>query len=88
MTLDTPARRSRQVTPATPWRNPTQLERPCFLLCFPFCYSTQVPNNLWMEDLPSDSRQPARHEGQPASQGQVRSREYAGIYQPNQRRIR
>src|SRR6266487_3050075 len=57
MTLDTPARRSRQVTPAAPWRSPTQLERPSFLLCFPFCYSTRVPNNVWMEDL-ADSRQP------------------------------
>ena len=52
MTLETRTSRLPHVAPAAPWRNPSQLERPCFLLCFPFCYSTQIPNNLWMEDLP------------------------------------
>ena len=42
--------------PATvaPWENPTQLERPAFLLNFPFSFSTQCPNNPWMQDLPDD----------------------------------
>ena len=46
--------------PATvpPWLNPTQLERPAFVLNFPFSFSTQCPNNPWMEDLPPDRRQP------------------------------
>jgi len=57
MTLETRTPAQLQVAPA-PWQNPSELERPCFLLCFPFCYSTQIPNNLWMEDLPPDSRQP------------------------------
>ncbi|MFZ6047022.1 hypothetical protein ACFW0H_12950 [Pseudomonas sp. CR3202] len=35
----------------SPWRNPTQLERPCFLLNFPFSYSTQEANNCWMTEL-------------------------------------
>ena len=41
-----------------PWRNPTQLERPAFLLNFPFSYSTERPNNPWMQDLSTDRRQP------------------------------
>lgn len=44
--------------PLSPWRNPTQLEHPSFLLCFPFSYSTDVPNNPWMKDLADDRRQP------------------------------
>ena len=28
--------------PAPPWLNPTQLDRPSFLLSFPFSYSTRV----------------------------------------------
>jgi len=43
---------------AAPWANPTQLERPAFLLNFPFSFSTQCPNNPWMQDLPDDRRQP------------------------------
>jgi len=31
--------------------NPTQLQRPAFLMNFPFSLSTEVPNNSWMEDL-------------------------------------
>ena len=45
-------------TPLSPWRNPTQLEHPSFLLCFPFSYSTEVPNNPWMTDLDDNRRQP------------------------------
>jgi N-dimethylarginine dimethylaminohydrolase len=45
-------------TAVSPWRNPTQLERPALLLNFPFSYSTGAPNNAWMQDLPSDQRQP------------------------------
>lgn len=41
-----------------PWLNPTQLERPSFLLNFPFSFSTQVANNAWMQDVPPDERQP------------------------------
>ena len=44
--------------PLSPWRNPTQLEHPSFLVCFPFSYSTEVPNNPWMKDLDDDGRQP------------------------------
>jgi|SRR5436309_6565911 len=43
---------------APPWLNPTQLERPSFLLNFPFSYSTGVANNPWMQDLPPERRQP------------------------------
>jgi N-dimethylarginine dimethylaminohydrolase len=51
-------RRLPKPTTAVPWENPTQLERPAFLLNFPFSFSTQCPNNPWMEDLPADRRQP------------------------------
>src|SRR3989449_6115712 len=44
--------------PASPWLNPTQLERPSFLLSFPFSYSTRVANNPWMQDLPPQRRRP------------------------------
>lgn len=42
----------------SPWRNPTQLERPSFLLNFPFSLSTEVANNAWMQDLPPEGRDP------------------------------
>jgi len=42
----------------SPWRNPTQLERPSYLLSFPFSLSTAVANNPWMDDLPPAQRQP------------------------------
>ena len=38
--------------------NPTQLASPAFLLAVPFSLSTEVANNPWMEDLPSDRRGP------------------------------
>ena len=38
--------------------NPTRLERPAFVLGFPFCYSTRTANNPWMEDLPPEKRAP------------------------------
>jgi len=46
--------------PATdsPWVNPTQLDRPAFLMNFPFSYATSSPNNLWMTDLAPDKREP------------------------------
>jgi N-dimethylarginine dimethylaminohydrolase len=47
-----------QPAPAAPWVNPTQLERPAFLLNFPFSYATGCPNNVWMEDMPEEKRQP------------------------------
>jgi N-dimethylarginine dimethylaminohydrolase len=37
--------------------NPTRLERPAFLLAFPFSLATDVPNNQWMVDLPPEKRQ-------------------------------
>src|SRR5690349_12468732 len=43
---------------ARPWLNPTQFDRPAFLLNFPFSYATGSPNNPWMTDLSSDKRQP------------------------------
>lgn len=42
----------------SPWRNPTQLERPSFLLNFPFSFSTRFANNAWMDDLPPEQRRP------------------------------
>jgi N-dimethylarginine dimethylaminohydrolase len=41
-----------------PWHNPTQLERPAFLMNFPFSYGTSHPNNAWMKDLKGDKRNP------------------------------
>ncbi|WP_225830598.1 dimethylarginine dimethylaminohydrolase family protein [Streptomyces sp. NK08204] len=39
-------------------RNPTQLERPAFLLNAPFSYSTEAANNVWMEELRPQDRVP------------------------------
>jgi N-dimethylarginine dimethylaminohydrolase len=52
-TLERPA-----PVPLAPWANPTQLECPCFLLYFPFSYSTAEANNSWMTDLPPERRHP------------------------------
>jgi len=41
-----------------PWQNPTQLNRPTFLMNFPFSYSTGSPNNPWMTDLSDEKRAP------------------------------
>src|SRR5205085_11218784 len=38
--------------------NPTQLGKPAFLLAVPFSLSTQVADNHWMEDLPTERRGP------------------------------
>ena len=40
-----------------PW-NPTQLEVPAFLVNAPFSYSTEVANNVWMQDLDEAAREP------------------------------
>jgi N-dimethylarginine dimethylaminohydrolase len=39
-------------------QNPTQLERPAFLVNPPFSFSTAVPNNVWMEELDEVQRRP------------------------------
>ncbi len=39
-------------------RNPTELQRPAFLVNFPFSYSTDVANNAWMEELGEEEREP------------------------------
>jgi N-dimethylarginine dimethylaminohydrolase len=42
----------------SPWLNPTQLDRPAFLMNFPFSYATSHANNPWMEELKGDKRAP------------------------------
>jgi N-dimethylarginine dimethylaminohydrolase len=37
---------------------PTALGRPSFLVNAPFSYSTEVPNNVWMEELSDEERAP------------------------------
>lgn len=36
---------------------PSQLDVPAFLMNVPFSYSTDIPNNKWMEDVPAIERQ-------------------------------
>ncbi len=38
--------------------DPTHLEHPAFLMAPPFSYSTKIPNNVWMEELEPDKREP------------------------------
>jgi N-dimethylarginine dimethylaminohydrolase len=45
-------------THASPWLNPTQFERPSFLMNFPFSFATGAPNNPWMVDISDQKRQP------------------------------
>jgi N-dimethylarginine dimethylaminohydrolase len=40
-----------------PW-NPSQLERPAFLVNAPFSYSTDIPNNVWMQEIDESKRKP------------------------------
>jgi N-dimethylarginine dimethylaminohydrolase len=47
-----------QAAGQAPWKNATQLDRPAFLLNFPFSYATEVANNPWMDDLKGDQRRP------------------------------
>ncbi len=56
MTLQT--LESPQVAVAEAAPSPTRLERPSYLLAFPFSYATGVPNNPWMEELPPEQRRP------------------------------
>src|SRR5262245_20054102 len=51
---EVPRLRPTESGPIPPWVNPTQLERPAFLLNFPFSYATGAANNPWMTDLPVD----------------------------------
>jgi N-dimethylarginine dimethylaminohydrolase len=44
--------------PAPAVLNPTQLTKPAFLLSVPFCYSTAVANNAWMQELSDEERAP------------------------------
>jgi arginine dihydrolase len=55
---ETKERRRSPRRAVSPWLNPTQLERPSFLLNFPFSLSTGVANNAWMEELPLEQREP------------------------------
>lgn len=34
------------------------LPQPAFLMCPPFSYSTEVPNNIWMEEMDEEKRKP------------------------------
>jgi len=45
-------------TPKSPWLNPTQFDRPAFLMNFPFSYGTGFANNPWMTDMKGDQRNP------------------------------
>ncbi len=54
----TEGRRAPQSSEADRPRTPTELRRPAFLLNFPLSYSTEVPNNAWMLDLPEEERRP------------------------------
>jgi len=44
--------------PKTPWLNPTQFDRPAFLMNFPFSYATGVANNPWMTYMKGEKRHP------------------------------
>ncbi len=55
---DSRARPAPRLATGSPWLNPTQLDRPAFLMNFPFSYATGAPNNPWMTDLPPEKRAP------------------------------
>ena len=39
-------------------QTPTGLKRPAFLMNFPFSYSTAIANNMWMEEIEPEQREP------------------------------
>jgi len=41
---------------ASPPRNPTTLDKPAFLMNFPFSLATGAANNIWMRELAADER--------------------------------
>jgi N-dimethylarginine dimethylaminohydrolase len=47
-----------QLDTESPWLNPTQFDRPAFLMNFPFSYGTKFANNQWMVDMKGEKRQP------------------------------
>lgn len=49
-----------QVAPVTT-KNPSQLDYPAFLVNAPFSLSADVPNNVWMEEIPEVDRKIDRH---------------------------
>jgi len=51
-------RRQPEQKSVSPWLNPTQLERPAFLMNFPFSYGTGYANNPWMKDMKGGKRLP------------------------------
>lgn len=55
--LATTAGDGRLGEPSSPW-NPTQLQRPAFLVNAPFSFSTDVANNVWMQELDETQRRP------------------------------
>jgi N-dimethylarginine dimethylaminohydrolase len=38
-------------------RNPSQVEMPAFMMCFPFSLSIDNPNNIWMEELDDEDKE-------------------------------
>ncbi|MDQ3761799.1 MAG: arginine deiminase-related protein [Actinomycetota bacterium] len=52
--------RSDEATLAT-MRNPSHLDYPAFLVNAPFSLSADVPNNVWMEEIPEVDRKIDRH---------------------------
>ena len=38
--------------------NTSSLPQPAFLMCPPFSYSTDIPNNIWMEEMEEEKRKP------------------------------
>jgi N-dimethylarginine dimethylaminohydrolase len=46
------------LAPTRPLGSPTRLDLPAFLLNPPFSYSTEVANNIWMEEYDEVERQP------------------------------
>ncbi|MFD9890361.1 dimethylarginine dimethylaminohydrolase family protein [Amycolatopsis sp. NPDC059027] len=57
-TTPAPAGPATGTGPDRPAANPTQLQRPAFLLNAPFSYRTEVANNIWMEELAEAERVP------------------------------
>jgi N-dimethylarginine dimethylaminohydrolase len=53
-----PTRRQPEPQTVSPWLNPTQLDRPAFLMNFPFSYATNHANNAWMKEIRNSDRKP------------------------------
>jgi N-dimethylarginine dimethylaminohydrolase len=49
---------SARIENVVPVARPTRLDRPAFLMAFPYSFATKEPNNVWMQEMTAAEREP------------------------------